>query len=45
MADRRLVTIFSAANYCGDFDNDGAMMNVEEDLTCSFEIINGNNRK
>ena len=24
--NRRLVTIFSAPNYCGEFDNDGAVM-------------------
>eukprot|EP00330_Aristerostoma_sp_ATCC50986_P001467 CAMPEP_0114586248 /NCGR_PEP_ID=MMETSP0125-20121206/9522_1 /TAXON_ID=485358 ORGANISM="Aristerostoma sp., Strain ATCC 50986" /NCGR_SAMPLE_ID=MMETSP0125 /ASSEMBLY_ACC=CAM_ASM_000245 /LENGTH=104 /DNA_ID=CAMNT_0001781597 /DNA_START=628 /DNA_END=942 /DNA_ORIENTATION=- len=35
-ADRRLVTVFSAPNYCGEFDNAAAMMIVEEDLRCSF---------
>lgn len=35
-ADRRLVTIFSAPNYCNEFDNDGAMLSVDEDLNCSF---------
>ena len=25
-AQRQLVTIFSAPNYCGEFDNSGAMM-------------------
>ena len=25
-ADRGLVTVFSAPNYCGEFDNCGAMM-------------------
>mmetsp|Transcript_89484 Transcript_89484/g.124295 ORF Transcript_89484/g.124295 Transcript_89484/m.124295 type:complete len:123 (+) Transcript_89484:327-695(+) len=35
-ADRKLVTIFSAPNYCGEFDNAAAMMIVEEDLRCSF---------
>jgi serine/threonine-protein phosphatase PP1 catalytic subunit len=38
-ADRRLVTVFSAPNYCGEFDNDGAVMNVDADLVCSFRII------
>jgi len=38
-ADRALVTIFSAPNYCGEFDNDGGVVCVEEDLTCSFTII------
>ena len=31
-ANRRLVTIFSAPGYMGDFDNDGAMMDVDETL-------------
>jgi len=38
-ADRQLVTIFSAPNYCGEFDNAGALMMVSEDLCCSFAII------
>lgn len=35
-ANRRLVTIFSAPGYMGDFDNDGAMMDVDETLMCKF---------
>ena len=35
-ADRKLVTIFSAPNYCNEFDNDGAMLIVEDDLSCRF---------
>lgn len=38
-ADKQLVTIFSAPNYCGEFDNAGAMMIVDETLTCSFQIF------
>lgn len=38
-ADRHLVTIFSAPNYCGEFDNAGAMMSVDETLMCSFQIL------
>ena len=38
-ADRKLVTVFSAPNYCGEFDNAGAMMTVNEDLRCSFQIL------
>ena len=26
---KRLVTVFSAPDYCGEFDNNGAMMNVD----------------
>ena len=51
-ANRQLVTIFSAPNYCGEFDNAGAMMMIEEGLICSFKILKpitkskglGNNR-
>jgi len=33
---RKLVTIFSAPNYCGEFDNAGALMSVDENLMCAF---------
>lgn len=36
---RQLVTVFSAPNYCGEFDNSGAMMIVDETLMCSFQIL------
>ena len=38
-ANRKLVTIFTAPNYCGEFDNSGGAMKVDEDLTCSFIIL------
>jgi len=38
-AKRQLVTVFSAPNYCGEFDNAGAMMSVDETLMCSFQIL------
>merc|ERR1711920_21852 len=38
-ARRQLITIFSAPNYCGEFDNAGAMMSVDESLMCSFQIL------
>jgi len=38
-AKRQLVTIFSAPNYCGEFDNAGAMMSVDDSLMCSFQIL------
>lgn len=37
--NRSLVTIFSAPNYCGEFDNAGAALNVSKDLLCSFDIL------
>jgi serine/threonine-protein phosphatase PP1 catalytic subunit len=38
-AKRQLVTLFSAPNYCGEFDNAGAMMSVDESLMCSFQVL------
>jgi serine/threonine-protein phosphatase PP1 catalytic subunit len=38
-AKRQLVTIFSAPNYCGEFENAGAMMSVDETLMCSFQVM------
>lgn len=37
--DRTLVTVFSAPNYCGEFDNWGSVMSVSEELLCSFELL------
>jgi serine/threonine-protein phosphatase PP1 catalytic subunit len=37
--DRQLVTLFSAPNYCGEFDNYGAIMGVGDELMCSFELL------
>jgi serine/threonine-protein phosphatase PP1 catalytic subunit len=34
-----LVTVFSAPNYCGEFDNFGAIMSVNDELLCSFELL------
>jgi serine/threonine-protein phosphatase PP1 catalytic subunit len=39
---RQLVTIFSAPNYCGEFNNSGAMMNVDENLGCWFQVLRPN---
>ncbi|CAD5212636.1 unnamed protein product [Bursaphelenchus okinawaensis] len=35
-ANRKLVTIFSAPHYCGQFNNAAAVLKVTEDLSCSF---------
>ncbi|KAJ5110395.1 Serine/threonine-protein phosphatase PP-Z [Penicillium argentinense] len=37
--NRSLVTIFSAPNYCGEFDNCGATMSVSEELLCNFQLL------
>ena len=39
------MTLFSAPNYCGEFDNAGAMMSVDETLMCSFQASALNNFK
>jgi len=49
-AERRLATVFSASNYCGNFNNHAAMCVMEEDLKarqggysvevqCRFEAV------
>lgn len=38
-ADRKLVTVFSAPNYCNEFDNAGAMLVVDKNLRCSFKVL------
>ena len=38
-AGRKLVTLFSAANYCGEFENCGATMMVDTNLKCYFQIL------
>ena len=36
---KKLVTIFSAPNYCGEFNNAGAIMNIDKTLMCSFQTL------
>lgn len=43
--NKQLVTIFSAPNYCGDFDNNGAVMSVDQSLLCSFQILKPDTKK
>lgn len=38
-AKKKLVTVFSAPNYCGEFNNWGAVMSVDSKLLCSFELL------
>lgn len=37
-AKRQLVTIFSAVNYCGEYDNAGAMMCIDAELTITMLV-------
>ena len=41
---RSLVTIFSAPNYCGEFDNCAAYMVVDDNLKCSFTSLDPQRR-
>lgn len=45
MANRGLVTLFSAPNYCGEFDNNAGILSVDETLCCSFDILKPVDRK
>ena len=38
-AQRQLITLFSAPNYCGEFDNSAAIMSIDQTLMCSFQIL------
>ncbi|XP_074374133.1 serine/threonine-protein phosphatase PP1 isozyme 4-like, partial [Apium graveolens] len=44
-AERQLVTIFFAPNYCGEFDNAGAMMSVDGNMMCSFHVLKPTEKK
>jgi len=39
LAKRQLVTVFSAPNYCGEFDNCGAFLMIDESLMCKFKVL------
>ena len=38
-ADRQVITVFSAPNYCGEYNNSASMMMVDENLMCSFKVL------
>ena len=38
-AQRQLITIFSAPNYCGEFDNSAGIMIIDESLTCALKVL------
>ncbi|RYP70610.1 hypothetical protein DL771_005323 [Monosporascus sp. 5C6A] len=44
-SDRKLVTLWGAPNWSGEYDNAGVMMNIDESLSCSFQILRPAERK
>ena len=41
-AGMKLVTIFTAPNYMGEFDNNGGILEVGEDLLCKIHVLKPN---
>ncbi len=44
-AQRQLVTLFSAPNYKGEYDNAAAIMSVDETLMASFQILKPSDKR
>jgi serine/threonine-protein phosphatase PP1 catalytic subunit len=46
-AYRKLVTIFSAPNYCGEFNNNAGCLIIDQNMMCSFQVLKpeGRNKK
>jgi serine/threonine-protein phosphatase PP1 catalytic subunit len=38
-SSRRLVTVFTASNYCGSYNNCGCVLSVDRDRKCKFHIL------
>ena len=41
-ADMKLITVFTAPNYMGEFDNKGGILKVNEDMICSLTVLKPN---
>jgi serine/threonine-protein phosphatase PP1 catalytic subunit len=37
--DHGIVTVFSAPNYCNEYGNKGAVLQVDENLYCAFKVL------
>ena len=38
-ADRGLVTVFSAIDFCGESNNSGAVLNIDNNMVCTFLVL------
>mgnify|MGYP002625653764 CR=1 FL=1 len=38
-ANMKLITVFTAPNYMGEFDNNGGILEVNENMTCSLHVL------
>ena len=38
-AERKLITIFSAPNFQGEYDNSSGILEIDENLTCNFRVL------
>ena len=43
--NRKLATVFTASNYCGDYGNRGSVLHVDPQLKCSLIILLPNNEQ
>ena len=43
--NRQLVTLFSAPNYCDEFDNSAGIMIINKQLQCSFKVLQPHDQK
>ena len=39
--ERKLLTVFSAPNYCGEFENSGGVLKITKDMVCNIELFKG----
>jgi diadenosine tetraphosphatase ApaH/serine/threonine PP2A family protein phosphatase len=39
--ERKLLTIFSAPNYCGEFENMGGVLKISRQMVCHIELFKG----
>jgi serine/threonine-protein phosphatase PP1 catalytic subunit len=37
--DQAIVTLFSAPNYCSEYQNKGAVLQIDEELYCAFRVL------